>query len=89
MKKTAFSRGKQVSSMPFVAAETLLREMGFVNVLSLDSLDAIVAIASNASDYNSKKAAKGPRMTTSLTVGLLSIHTCRDVSKTSFFVSWL
>jgi hypothetical protein len=44
----------------------------------LDSLDAIVAIASNASDYNYKKVAKGPRMTTGLTVGLLSIHACKD-----------
>jgi hypothetical protein len=57
--------------------ETLLREMGFTNVLSLDSLDAIVAMPTiGTTEHN--KTPEDPRITTSLTLGLLSLHACKD-----------
>ena len=58
-------------------AEALLRDMSFVNVLSLDSMDAIVAVKTSGGDeYSHTK--NDPRVTVSLTFGLLSIHACKD-----------
>jgi hypothetical protein len=57
--------------------ETLLREMGFTNVLSLDSLDAIVAMPT-VGTMEHKKSSEAPKVTTSLTLGLLSLHACKD-----------
>eukprot|EP00538_Stauroneis_constricta_P006062 CAMPEP_0119551746 /NCGR_PEP_ID=MMETSP1352-20130426/4920_1 /TAXON_ID=265584 /ORGANISM="Stauroneis constricta, Strain CCMP1120" /LENGTH=2017 /DNA_ID=CAMNT_0007597859 /DNA_START=85 /DNA_END=6138 /DNA_ORIENTATION=+ len=51
--------------------DTLLREMSFIHVASLDSMDAIIAIA-NTDDQSH------PKITLSITVGLLSLHACRD-----------
>jgi hypothetical protein len=57
--------------------ETLLREMSFINVLALDSMDAILAIAS-ASNKNTGNSVHEPHVTASLTFGLLSVHACKD-----------
>ena len=57
--------------------ETLLREIGFTNVLSLDSLDAIVAMPT-VGTMEHKKSPEDPHITTSLTLGLLSLHACKD-----------
>jgi hypothetical protein len=78
MKANGMSRNKTNSSIPGPAAETLLREMGFVEVLSLDSMDAIVAVATRGTDNQHKNGSKGPRVTTSLTFGLFSVTACQD-----------
>jgi len=60
-------------------AEALLRDMSFVNVLSLDSMDAIVVVkSSNCNEGRRNKMSRDPRITTSLTFGMLSIHACKD-----------
>ena len=60
------------------AAETLLREMKFVNVLSLDSLDAIIASVNNERQAGLRPSLSRPKTTISLTLGLLSVHACKD-----------
>jgi hypothetical protein len=57
--------------------EAILREMGFVNVLSLDTMDAVVA-KRNIEMVTKSKDTKEPLLSTSLTLGLLSIHSCKD-----------
>jgi hypothetical protein len=57
--------------------ETLLREMSFINVLALDSMDAILAITST-SNKNTGNSIHEPHVTASLTFGLLSVHACKD-----------
>lgn len=60
---------------PAKATETLLRELGFVEVLSLDSMDAVIAVANNG---DVTKGVKHPKIRTNLTFGILSIHACKD-----------
>jgi hypothetical protein len=68
-----------LSSVPLETAvalsnpETLLRELCFINVFSLDSMDAIVAVSTNP-----KTNVDQPASTISLTFGLLSVQACKD-----------
>ena len=59
------------------ASETLLRELGFVNVLSLDMMDAIVVVR-DETPFKVTKRGITPRVMTSLTFGSLSMHACKD-----------
>lgn len=52
--------------------EAVLRELGFVNVLSLDMVDAVVV------QRKPGGSSKEPPLATSLTFGTLSIHACKD-----------
>mmetsp|Transcript_22399 Transcript_22399/g.55399 ORF Transcript_22399/g.55399 Transcript_22399/m.55399 type:complete len:1910 (-) Transcript_22399:166-5895(-) len=54
-------------------AETLLRELGFVKVVSLDAVDAVILTREKANE-----AAYEPRTLTSLTFGTLSMRACKD-----------
>ena len=54
-------------------SETLLREMGFVNVFALDSMDSIVAVATGKENES-----KDPQLRVSITVGLVSVQACKD-----------
>ena len=46
---------------------------------SLDSMDAIVVVqSSNCNEGRRNKMSRDPRITTSLTFGMLSIHACKD-----------
>ena len=61
---------------PFVGvsnAETLLREMSFMNVFGLDSMDAIVAVATDK-----EKESIDPMTRISMTFGLISMQACKD-----------
>jgi autophagy-related protein 2 len=57
--------------------EAILRELNFVNILSLDTMDVAVTqtIEDNVSRYD---CSKDPTVAISLTVGTLSIHACKD-----------
>lgn len=69
---------KSFSSSVFgTMPEAILREMGFVNVLSLDMMDAVVAKRNNEM-VTKLTDTKDPLLSTSLTLGLLSIHSCKD-----------
>jgi hypothetical protein len=57
------------TSMPTL--ETLLRELGFVRVLSLDMMDAIIVV-------REKTGGSAPKLMTSLTFGTLSMNACKD-----------
>ena len=57
--------------------EAILRELDFVNVLSLDTIDAI-AINVNENVESKSKPSKEPPLTINLTLGTLSVHSCRD-----------
>ena len=57
-------------------AEALLREMGFVEVLGLDSMDAVIAVMGNESLR--RDVTKEAGTTTSLTFGVLSVTACKD-----------
>lgn len=65
------------SSLSRSAPETLLRELEFVNVLSLDLMDAIVVVRDDTS-FKSTKEDLAPSTMTSLSFGLLSMHACKD-----------
>ncbi|KAL3941096.1 MAG: hypothetical protein SGBAC_004503 [Bacillariaceae sp.] len=54
-------------------AETFLRELGFVKVVSLDTVDAVVLTREKVNE-----AAYEPRTLTSLTFGTLSMSACKD-----------
>lgn len=55
-------------------AEALLRELGFVDILGLDSMDAVVVITKG----DNTEPDNEPVVTTSLTFGLVSINACKD-----------
>jgi len=57
--------------------EATLRELDFVNVLSLDTMDVIVAYRNESSESKSK-GSREPPLTINLTLGTLSIHSCKD-----------
>jgi hypothetical protein len=57
--------------------EAILRELDFVNVLSLDTIDAI-AIHINENVESKSKSSKEPPLTINLTLGTLSVHSCKD-----------
>jgi len=57
--------------------EATLRELDFVNVLSLDTISAIVAYR-NENTESKSKALREPPLTITLTLGTLSIHSCKD-----------
>jgi autophagy-related protein 2 len=56
--------------------EAILREMGFVNVLSLDTIDAVVS-RRNDGKLDSRKSTEAP-ISIVLTLGILSIQACKD-----------
>lgn len=57
--------------------EAILRELDFVNVLSLDSMDATV-IQRNESAVSRYDMSREPPLAISLALGTLSIHACKD-----------
>eukprot|EP00980_Cylindrotheca_fusiformis_P014868 scaffold4060_cov121-Cylindrotheca_fusiformis.AAC.2 len=59
------------ASTSMSTSETLLRELGFVSVLSLDMMDAIVVVREKAREST-------PKLMTSLTFGTLSMNACKD-----------
>jgi hypothetical protein len=59
-------------------AEALLREMGFVDVLGLDSMDAVIAVTNLNHPAVGKRTSNDPGVTISLTFGLFSIQACKD-----------
>jgi autophagy-related protein 2 len=71
------AQDKSTSHIYGTMPEAILREMGFVNVLSLDMMDAIVAKRVNKYDII-RNNSKEPPISTSLTLGMLSIHSCKD-----------
>ena len=60
-----------------LAPEALLRDMEFISILELDSLDAIIAL-SVFEKILSQNGKGGAKTKVSLTMGLLSIHACKD-----------
>lgn len=77
---TNYSRSKrgQNTSIHGTTAEALLREMKFVEVLGLDSMDAVVAVTKWHSPGRTRQPSVDPGTTTSLTFGLLSVSACKD-----------
>ena len=59
-------------------AEALLREMGFIEVLGLDSMDAVVAVTDWKCPGRQREPIKDPGVTLSLTFGILSVNACKD-----------
>lgn len=61
--------------------ETVFREMGFKTILTLESVDAILA-KKNTKDFDSITGARPgtqePQLTISLTLGELSLYACKD-----------
>lgn len=57
--------------------EAILRELNFVNVLSLDAMDAILT-QRNESGSSRPDLSKDPPIAISLTLGTLSIQACKD-----------
>jgi autophagy-related protein 2 len=57
--------------------EAILRELNFVNILSLDTMDVVVTqrIEDVVARYN---CSEDPTIAISLTVGTLSMHACKD-----------
>ncbi len=72
------SRRCQSVSMHGTTAEAVLREMGFVDILGLDSVDAVIAVTDWSCPGQKREPGKDPRITTSLTFGLLSVNACKD-----------
>ncbi|KAL3925125.1 MAG: hypothetical protein SGILL_000613 [Bacillariaceae sp.] len=69
------SRDRDQSSSAFGSMpEAILREIGFVNVLSLDMVDAVL---SHRETVNGEKSAE-PMLSIALTLGNLSIQACKD-----------
>jgi len=57
--------------------EAILRDLDFVNIVSLDAIDIVVT--QRIEDFVSRyDTLKDPTFTTSLIVGTLSIHACKD-----------
>lgn len=71
------SRKSCSSSVFGTMPEAILRELGFVNVLSLDMMDSIVA-KRNSEMVVRNTDSNEPLLSTSITLGLLSIHSCKD-----------
>ena len=76
MKQEKYFEGRKTSlfgTMP----EAILRELNFVNILSLDAMDVVVTqrIEDVVARYN---CSEDPTIAISLTVGTLSMHACKD-----------
>jgi len=76
MKRKKYVGGRKtflVGTMP----EAILRELNFVNILSLDAMDVVVTqrIEHVVSRYDTSK---DPTVAISLTVGTVSMHACKD-----------
>ena len=60
-----------------VGIDDALCRMGFVNIVSLDTLDAII-FKSNANGRNDCRKKNDPSVSTSLTLGRLAMNACHD-----------
>lgn len=74
----SFLSRKRKSSVLGITAEALLREFGFIEVLGLDSMDAIAATTNWNAPGRQRDPPRDPALTTTLTFGLLSVGACKD-----------
>ena len=66
-------RKSPLATMP----EAILRELNFVDILSLDAMDAIVT-QRIGNDVSKHTCSKDPSIAIILTVGTLTVHACKD-----------
>jgi len=57
--------------------ESMLKELNFVNILSLDAMNAVVTHRTKET-FSSYDCTKDPTVAISLTFGTLSLHACKD-----------
>ncbi|KAG7364638.1 autophagy-related protein C terminal domain containing protein [Nitzschia inconspicua] len=61
--------------------EAILREIGFVNVISLDVMEAFVTKRQQNVCTGKNRGTNEPQLSTTLTIGTLSVHACKDSFK--------
>jgi len=72
-KKNVVGRKFPFATMP----EAILRDLNFIDILSIDAIDAIVTCRTE-DDISKYNCSKDPSIAILLTVGTLTIHGCKD-----------
>lgn len=76
--RTSRNERSRNPSIHGTTAEALMREMDFVEVLGLNSMDGVIATTKWDELGRNRQPAKNPEVTTSLTFGMVSVTACKD-----------